>query len=43
MTVMNKLALMKHRLTILEGNGKNIKSTGVVRKLTRQIRNIENR
>ena len=43
MTVTNKLALMKHRLAVLEGNSKNIKSPGVVRKLTRQIRNIENR
>lgn len=43
MTEANKLALMKNRLQILEGNGKNIKSPGVLRKLQRQIRNIENR
>ena len=41
MTVTNKLALMKYRLTVLEGNGKNVKSPGVVRKLTRQIHNME--
>ena len=39
MTTSQKVALMRHRLTILEGNGKNIKSPGVVRKLQRQIRN----
>ena len=43
MTNTEKLALMKNRLVVLEGNGKNIKSPGVVRKLQRQIRNIENR
>lgn len=43
MTEANKLALMKNRLVVLEGNGKNIKSPGVVRKLQRQIRNLENR
>ena len=43
MTNTEKLVLMKNRLVVLEGNGKNIKSPGVVRKLQRQIRNIENR
>lgn len=43
MTEANKLALMKNRLVVLEGNGKNIKSPGVVRKLQRQICNLENR
>ena len=36
-----KLAIMKNRMAKLQANGKNIKSPGVVRKLTRQIRNIE--
>ena len=40
-TVEQKLALMKNRLATLEENGKNIKSPGVVRKLKRQIRNME--
>lgn len=43
MTNTDKLALMKNRLVVLEGNGKNIKSPGVVRKLQRQIHNIENK
>lgn len=41
---MNKneiLALKKNRLTYLQGNGKNIQSSGVVKKLIRQIRNLE--
>lgn len=41
---MNKtdtLALKKQRLQKLEGTDKNIKSTGVVRKLRREIRNLE--
>ena len=41
MTVEQKLALMKNRLATLEENGKNIKSPGVVRKLKRVIRNME--
>ena len=41
MTVEQKLALMKNRLATLEENGKNIKSPGVVRKLRRVIRNME--
>ena len=41
MTQFAKLALMKNRLATLEENGKNVKSPGVVRKLKRQIRNME--
>ena len=41
MTVEQKLALMKNRLATLEENGKNVKSPGVVRKLKRVIRNME--
>ena len=37
----NLLALKKNRLQILKSNGKNVDSPGVVRKLTRQIRNME--
>ena len=40
MTREQKLALMKNRLTVLESNGKNVKCSGVVRKLHRQIRNM---
>lgn len=36
-----KLASMKNRLAVLESNGKNVKCGGVVRKLRRQIRNME--
>lgn len=36
-----KLAIMKDRLKKLEGSPKNIKCGGVVRKLSRQIRNLE--
>jgi hypothetical protein len=36
-----KLALMKNRLATLMENGKNVKSPGVVRKLQRTIRNME--
>lgn len=36
-----KLALMKNRLMYLQSNGKNIQSSGVVKKLVRQIRNLE--
>ena len=39
MTKEQKLALMKSRMAKLEGNGKNIKCPGVLRKLRRQIRN----
>ena len=37
----NLLALKKNRLQILKSNGKNVDSPGVVKKLTRQIRNME--
>ena len=40
-TVEQKLALMKNRLATLEENRKNTKSMGVVRKLRRRIRNME--
>ena len=36
-----KLALMKNRLAVLQGNPKNIKCGGVVRALKREIRNME--
>lgn len=41
---MNKeaeLALKKNRFSKLSGTSKNVKSGGVLRKLTRQIRNAE--
>jgi hypothetical protein len=41
MTKEQKLALAKNRLLILEGSPKNIKCPGCVRKLRRQIRNME--
>ena len=37
----DRLAIMKNRLATLEENGKNTKSMGVVRKLRRRIRNME--
>lgn len=38
----DKLALMKNRYKVMAGRGdKNIKCGGVMRKLTRQIRNLE--
>ena len=36
-----RLALMKNRLATLENSPKNIKCPGAVRKLRRQIRNME--
>ena len=36
-----KLMILENRLAILENNGKNIKSPGVVRKLKRQIRALK--
>ena len=36
-----RLALMKNRLATLENSLKNIKCPGAVRKLRRQIRNME--
>lgn len=41
MTREQKLALMKNRLSTLEGSPKNLKCPGVTRKLRRQIRNME--
>jgi hypothetical protein len=41
MTKEQKLAIMKNRLSVLEGTPKNIKCPGAVRKLRRQIRNME--
>lgn len=41
MTKEQKLAMMKSRLSVLEQNPKNIKCPGVVKKLRRQIRNME--
>ena len=41
MTKEQKLAMMKNRLSVLGQNPKNIKCTGVVKKLRRQIRNME--
>ena len=38
-----KLALMKNRLSTLEGTSKNVKCPGAVRKLRRTIRNLENK
>ena len=35
------LALKKNRLAVLESNNKNVKSGGVVRRLKREIRNME--
>lgn len=36
-----QLKTLKNRLNRLEQNGKNVKSPGVVRRLKRQIRNLE--
>lgn len=41
MTKNEKLILMKDRYNKLYGSAKNIKCPGVVRKLRRQIRNME--
>ena len=41
MTSNEKLALMKDRFNRLKDNPKDIKAGGVVRKLRRQIRNLE--
>ena len=41
MTKQQKLNLMKDRLICLEEKPKNIKCPGAVRKLKRQIRNLE--
>jgi hypothetical protein len=37
----NILALKKNRLQVLKSNSKNVDSPGVVKKLIRQIRNME--
>ena len=42
MTKEQKLNLLKDRYNTLNGSAKAIKCPGVVRKLKRQIRNIEN-
>lgn len=41
MTKENTLALKKNRLASLEANPKDIKCGGVVRKLRREVRNLE--
>ena len=41
MTKEQKLALMKDRLSALKNSEKNVKCPGVIRKITRQIRNLE--
>jgi hypothetical protein len=41
MNAEQRLVLMKNRLATLQGTSKNIKSSGVVKKLQRQIRNME--
>jgi hypothetical protein len=43
MTTEQILALQKNRLMTLQDSPKNLKSTGVVRKLRRRIRNLENK
>lgn len=41
MTAENKKALLANRILVLEGRGdKNVKSQGVLKKLRRQLRNI---
>lgn len=37
----DKLAMKKNRLAVLEANGKNVKSPGVIKRLHREIRNME--
>ena len=41
MTKEDKLARMENRLSVLKGNPKNVKCPGVIRKLSRQIRNMK--
>ena len=43
MTKENKLLIMRNRLSLLESSSKNIKCPGVVKKLRRQIYNLENK
>lgn len=40
MTTEQIIALKENRLNTLKSNGKNIDSNGVVRKLTRELRNL---
>lgn len=42
MTNIEKIALMENRLMTLKERSKNIKSGGVVKKLSRQLRNMKN-
>lgn len=40
---MNKndiIRLKEHRLSVLKSNGKNVDSNGIIRKLEREIRNL---
>lgn len=41
MTDQEKLAILKDRFARLDGSPKNIKAPGVVRKVRRQVRNME--
>lgn len=41
MTKEDKLARMENRLSVLKENPKNVKCPGVLRKLSRQIRNMK--
>ena len=41
MTTEQKIAIMKNKLVKLENSAKNIKCPGVVKKLHRQLRNLE--
>ena len=43
MTVQDKLAILYLRRNKLEANGKNFKSPGVLRKVNRQIRNLNDK
>ena len=43
MTLNDKLVLKRNRLAYLQSNGKNIDSPGVVKKLVREIRSLENK
>ena len=40
MEINHKRALLQNRLNLLQNNGKNTDSQGVVRKLKRQLRNM---
>jgi hypothetical protein len=40
-TTEQRIAILKDKLTKLENSSKNVKCPGVVKKLTRQIRNLE--